>query len=334
MTDKILLNHGSGGKLTHDLIQKTILRYFKNPVLAPLNDSAVFNIPKGSKLAFTTDSYVVNPIFFKGGDIGKLAVCGTVNDLAMVAAEPLYLSASCIIEAGFPMKDLEKILKSMQAAAKEAKVSIITGDTKVVETGSADKIFINTSGIGIIRTKHNISGSNAKPKDKIIMSGTIGDHGIAILSARESLKTNISSDCAPLNQMVAEMQRISKNIHVLRDPTRGGLATTLNEIAKQSKVNILIDETKIQINETVSSTCELLGFDPLYLANEGKLVCFVSPEDAEKILKIMKKNKYGKKAAIIGEVTSSRETGVYLKTSVGGIRILDMLTGEQLPRIC
>lgn len=334
MSDKILLAHGSGGKLAHELIEKSFLRAFYNPLLAKLDDSATFDF--SGRLAFTTDSYVVNPIFFPGGDIGKLAVCGTVNDLAMAGAVPLYLSLSFIIEEGLPQEDLIHIVSSVKEAAEEAEVQIITGDTKVVNRGAADKLFLNTAGVGLIPEGVDISGSKAKPGDKVLLSGTIGDHGIAVLSQREGLSfsTKLQSDCAPLNKLVADIIKVSSQIHCLRDPTRGGLATTLNELAKQSKVGIKIEEEKIPVREEVQAACEMLGFDPLYVANEGKLVAIVAPEDAEAILKAMRKNTYGKDAAVIGEVRQEHPGRVVMKTRLGASRIVDMLVGDLLPRIC
>lgn len=331
---RILLSHGSGGKMSHDLVKKSFLPHLANPILARLDDSAVFDFE--GRLAFTTDSYVVSPIFFPGGDIGKLAVCGTVNDLAMVGARPLYLSLAFVIEEGFPEDDLGKILNSIQDAASEAGVQIVTGDTKVVNKGSADRIFINTSGIGLVPKGIDISGSNAKPGDKIILSGTMGDHGIAVLSQREGLQfsTTLESDCAPLNAMVSEILGISSDIHVLRDPTRGGLATTLNEIAAQSRLGIAIEEERVPIRKEVQAACEMLGLDPLYVANEGKLVAMVAAEDANSVLKVMRTNKYGNDAAIIGEVTGERPGQVVLRTAIGSSRIVDMMVGDMLPRIC
>lgn len=332
--DRILLAHGSGGKLAHDLVEKSFVTVLNNPFLALLDDSAVLNV--NGKLAFTTDSYVVSPIFFPGGDIGKLAVCGTVNDLSMSGAKPLYLSLSFIIEEGFLLKDLERIVDSIKSTAEEAGVKIITGDTKVVEHGSVDRLFINTAGIGKISQGVRISGSNAKPGDKIILSGTIGDHGIAVLSQRQGLSfgTKLESDCAPLGQLVVEMLKASKNIHSLRDPTRGGLSTTLNELAKQSKVGIKIDESKIPIRDEVTGACEMLGLDPLYIANEGKLIAIVAPNDSDKILATIKKNRYGGNAVVIGEVITEHPGRVVMKTLLGSSRIVDMLVGEPLPRIC
>ncbi len=334
MTDKILLAHGSGGSLSHDIVDKGILSVLGNPILNRLDDSAVFDA-KG-KIAFTTDSHVVQPMFFPGGDIGRLSVCGTVNDLSVMGATPLYLSLALIIEEGLPMEDLKAVVNSIKEAADEAGVKIITGDTKVVNRGNADKLFINTAGIGIIPDGVNISGHNAKPGNKVILSGTIGDHGIAVLSKREGIgfETKLESDSAPLNKMIAEMMQVSDKINCMRDPTRGGLSSTLNEIAEQSRVSIRIDEEKIPIRREVAAACEMLGLDPLYIANEGKVVAVVEAEDADKIVEIMKKNKYGRNAAVIGEVTEKHAARVMLKTALGTSRIVDMLVGEPLPRIC
>jgi len=334
MEDRILLAHGSGGKLSHDLIEKSFVSTLGNPILNKLDDSAVFEL--NGRLAFTTDSYTVSPIFFPGGDIGKLAVCGTVNDLAMSGATPLYLSLSFIIEEGLPTNELEKIVDSIYQAASEAEVKIVTGDTKVVNQGSADKLFINTSGVGIIPPGVDISGSSAIPGDKVILSGSLGDHGIAVLSQRQGLKLNvpIESDCAPLNRLVAEILEVSINLHCLRDPTRGGLATTLNEFAKQSNVGIRIYEDNLSVNEAVQAACELLGFDPLYVANEGKLVAVVAPADADKVLPKMRQNRYGNEANIIGEIVEEHPGRVIMKTHLGSSRIVDMPVGELLPRIC
>jgi hydrogenase expression/formation protein HypE len=334
MDESILLAHGSGGKLSHELVEKKFLPFLANPELSKLDDSAIFEA--SGRLAFTTDGYVVNPIFFPGGDIGKLAVCGTVNDLAMSGAKPLYLSLSAIIEEGFLFNDLEQIVQSIKKAAEEAEVNIIAGDTKVVSRGQADKLFITTSGIGIIPPGADISGGNARAGDKVLLSGTIGDHGIAVMSQREGLKFSMTleSDCAPLNKLVSQMLEASSRIHCLRDPTRGGLATTLNELAQQSKVGIVLDEAKIPVKDEVKAACELLGLDPLYVANEGKLVAIIHPADADKILTQMKNNVYGKDAAIIGEVTDEHRGKVVMKTKLGPSRIVDMLSGELLPRIC
>jgi hydrogenase expression/formation protein HypE len=333
--DKILLAHGSGGKLSHELIQNFFLPFFKNPILEPLDDGAkITDIAEG--LAFSTDSYVVNPIFFPGGDIGKLAVFGTVNDLSMVGAIPAFLSLSLIIEEGFPISDLKKIISSIHESAVQANVQIVTGDTKVVENGAADRIFINTSGIGWIRPGVNLSGINVKPGDKILLSGSLGDHEVAILSAREGFKFQeiIKSDCAPLNNLVDKILQRCPNIHCMRDPTRGGLATTLNEIANKSDVGIIIEEEKIPIRESVKGVCELLGLDPFYLANEGKLIAFCPPEEAEGVLEVMREDPLGKEGVIIGRVVEENKGRVILKTLIGGNRILDMLTGMQFPRIC
>lgn len=335
MNDKtILLAHGSGSRLSHELIERKFLPPFSNPLLAKLDDSAVFDI--SGRLAFTTDSYVVSPIFFPGGDIGKLAVYGTINDLAMSGAIPVYMSLSLIIEEGLTFSELERIVDSIKAATDETGVKIITGDTKVVNRGSADKLFINTSGIGLVPEGVNISGANARPGDKIILSGTIGDHGIAVMSQREGLKLSVpvQSDCAPLNKLVSQMLQTSSQIHCLRDPTRGGLATTLNEFARQSNVGIRVEEERIPVRDGVRAACELLGFDPLYVANEGKLVAIVAPQDADKVLTVMKENPYGADASIIGEVTAEHKGKVIMKTRLGASRIVDMLSGELLPRIC
>ena len=334
MEDRILLAHGSGGKLSHDLIEKSFVSALGNPILNKLDDSAVFELC--GKLAFTTDSYTVSPIFFPGGDIGKLAVCGTVNDLAMSGATPLYLSLSFIIEEGLLTNELEQIVNSICQAVSEAKVHIITGDTKVVNHGAADKLFINTSGVGIVPAGVDISGANAQPGDKVILSGSLGEHGIAILSKRQGLEFNVpvESDCAPLNRLVAEMLAVSTDLHCLRDPTRGGLATTLNEFARQSNVGIRIEEDSLPVNEPVQAACELLGFDPLHIANEGKLVAVVASSDADKVLAKMRQNRYGAEAGIIGEIVEEHPGRVIMKTHLGSSRIVDMPVGELLPRIC
>jgi hydrogenase expression/formation protein HypE len=333
--EKILLAHGSGGKLSHQLVNEVFLPIFDNPILNQLDDRAAITV-KGGNLAFSTDSFVVNPIFFPGGDIGKIAVCGTVNDVAMGGANPLYLSAGFIIEEGFPMEDLRKIVNSMKISADEAGVSIVTGDTKVVNRGAADKIFINTSGIGVVKRGVAVSGSNAKPGDKIIISGTLGDHGVAVMAKRQGLEieSDIKSDCAPLNHLVARILKVCKDVRVLRDPTRGGLATTLNEIALQSRVGIEIEESVIPVKDEVRGFCEILGLDPMYIANEGKLIAIVPAEKAEAVVKAMKKDKYGQDTTIIGEVVQEHPGKVYLQTIIGAKRMMDMLVGEQLPRIC
>jgi hydrogenase expression/formation protein HypE len=336
MNDRILLAHGSGGKLSHDLVKKSFISTLGNPILDKLDDSAVFELNNGGRLAFTTDSYVVSPLFFPGGDIGKLAVCGTVNDLSMSGAIPLYLSLSCIIEEGLLISELEKIVDSIRQTAAEAGVQIVAGDTKVVNQGDADKLFINTSGIGVIPQGIDISGTNARPGNRIIVSGTMGDHGIAILSKREGLSfsTTLQSDCAPLNRLVAEMLEESHQINCLRDPTRGGLATSLNEIARQSGVGIELEESLIPVRDEVRGACELLGLDYLYMANEGKLISIVEETVADGVLNRMKKHPYGENAMIIGRVCSEHPSRVLIKTQYGTSRIVDMLSGEPLPRIC
>jgi hydrogenase expression/formation protein HypE len=288
------------------------------------------------QLSISTDAHVVTPLFFPGGDIGRLAVCGTVNDVAMLGAKPLYLTAGFILEEGLEMSTLQRVIASMQAAAAEANVQIVAGDTKVVQRGKADGLYITTAGVGLIPIGTNISGTQAKPGDAIILSGSIGDHGIAVLGARGELgfESTIQSDVAPLNHLIEAMMNASHNIHVLRDPTRGGLATTLNEIAAQSNVGISLDEKTLPIHPEVASACEMLGFDPLYVANEGKLVAFVSREDADAVLQAMKSTRYGEGAVIIGEVTAEPRGRVLLKTSFGSTRVVDMLAGEMLPRIC
>lgn len=333
--ERILLAHGGGGTLSHQLISKLFYPHFKNDILSQQHDSGVFEL-NGLKLAFTTDSYVVQPIFFPGGDIGSLAVNGTVNDLSVAGAKPIFISAAFILEEGFEIEDLWKIILSMEKASKAAGVKIITGDTKVVDKGKGDKIFINTSGIGVVSKEIDISPKNCKPGDAVILSGKIAEHGIAIMSSRENLEfeTNIKSDTAPLNDMVERMLNVSKEIRVMRDPTRGGIASTLNEIAKVAKVGILIEEMKIPIAEEVKGACEILGLDPLYIANEGKLIAFVSERDAEKILNVMRAHPLGSEACIIGRVTSENAETVVMKTRIGSTRVVDMISGEQLPRIC
>lgn len=332
---QVLLAHGSGGKLSQDLVRDMFVGELANEALCRMDDSACLDVGEG-RLAFTTDSYVVSPIFFPGGDIGKLAICGTVNDLSTSGATPKYLSLALIIEEGLPFEDLSKVVYSIKTTAAEAGVCIVTGDTKVVNRGKADKLFINTAGIGVVPPGIQISGCNARPGDIVMLSGSIGDHGMAIMAQREGFTFNVpvESDCAPLNGLVASMMKASNNIHVLRDPTRGGLASTLNEIAAQSGVGIEIDETKIPVKDAVRSACELLGFDPLYVANEGKMIVIAAREDAEKVLAAMRTNRYGADAAIIGEVTAEHKNRVVLRTALGARRIVDMLSGELLPRIC
>ena len=333
--DKIILDHGSGGKISHHLTTEYILPAFDNPILADLDDGAIFFIGE-SRLAFSTDTYTVDPIFFPGGSIGDLAVNGTVNDVTMCGATPLYLSVGLILEEGFPINDFEKVMAEMGRAAAKAGVTVATGDTKVVPKGAADKIFINTSGIGVIPEGIDVSGNNARVGDKIILSGSLADHGVTILTQREGLTFDapLKSDSAPLNHMAKKMFAAGCSIHTLRDPTRGGAGTALNEIAQSSNVGIRIEEAKIPVKPEVSGICELLGFDPLYLANEGKLIAFVGPEDAEAVLAAMQEDEFGKDACMIGEVVAENPGQVFMETRIGGLRIVDMLAGEQLPRIC
>jgi hydrogenase expression/formation protein HypE len=333
--DKILLDHGSGGKMSHRLTKDLILPIFDNPILGDLNDGAVFEI-EGLRLAFSTDSYTVDPIFFPGGGIGDLAVNGTVNDIAMCGGIPCYLSLGLIIEEGFPFEDLNAVLKQTARAAEKAAVTVITGDTKVVPKGAADKIFINTSGFGIVPPGIEVGSARARTGDRIILSGTMADHGATIITRREGLSfaSSVASDSAPLSRMVRGMFGVSREIHVLRDPTRGGVGTALNEIAEKSAVGIRIVEEAIPVRAEVAGICELLGIDPLYLANEGKLLAFVAPGHAERVLEAVRSDGYGKDAAIIGEVIDEHPGQVVLQTRIGGLRIVDMLTGEPLPRIC
>jgi hydrogenase expression/formation protein HypE len=333
--NEIVLAHGSGGKLSHQLMEKMVLPQFWNELLEPLHDGAIFSIG-GQRVAFSTDSYVVNPIFFPGGDIGKLAVHGTVNDLAMCGARPLYLSVGFILEEGTPMEDFWRVVQSMREAAAAAGVMLVTGDTKVVDRGKADKIFINTSGIGAIPEGINIAPSRAQPKDKIIISGAMAVHGIAIMSRREGLEfeSEIASDTAPLNGLVETILAANKDVHVLRDPTRGGITSALTEIATAAKVGMLLNEDAIPISEEVKGACEILGLDPLYVANEGKLLAITAASEADRVLAAMQSHPLGREAAIIGEVTDDHPGFVMMKTRVGGKRVVDMLSGEQLPRIC
>jgi len=333
---KITMAHGSGGKASSDLIKDIFVDTFNNDYLSTMEDQARVEMPKGI-LTLTTDSYVVSPIFFKGGDIGKLAVTGTVNDLAMSGAKPLYLTCGLILEEGLPIETLDKIIKSMQKTAQEAGVKIVCGDTKVVEKGSADQIFINTAGIGVIASGIKIHSNAAKVGDKIIVNGYIGDHGATIMQSRAELaiSADINSDCQVLNHLVEKILNVSANgIHAMRDATRGGVATILNEIANDSKVCITLEEDNLPIRVPTRGVCEILGLDPLYLANEGTLVCVVSATEANLVLKTMQQTKEGKNACIIGEVTDGPEGIVALKTLFGGTKIIDKLVGDQLPRIC
>jgi hydrogenase expression/formation protein HypE len=331
----IVLAHGSGGKLSQQLIQEILLPQFRNELLDVQHDGAVFSA-NGTRFAFSTDSFVVSPIFFPGGDIGKLAVHGTVNDLAMCGAQPLYLSVGFILEEGLPMQDFWAIVLSMREAAATAGVALVTGDTKVVDRGKADKIFINTSGIGVVPKGVNIHPGRARPGDKIIVSGEIAVHGIAIMSVREGLEfeTEISSDTAPLNGLVSAMLAAATDIHVLRDPTRGGITSALSEIAQSARVGVDLHEAKIPISEEVNGACAILGLDPLYVANEGKLLVIVSAEDVDSVLSAMQAHPLGEKAAVIGSITDDHPGYVFMKTRIGGTRVVDMLSGEQLPRIC
>ena len=329
------LTHGSGGKATAQLVAELFAAAFDNQWLSQGNDQAVVARPENA-LVLTTDSYVVSPLFFPGGDIGSLAVHGTINDLAMAGAQPLYLTAGFILEEGLALADLKHVVDSMAKAARAAGVAIVSGDTKVVERGKADRVFINTAGVGVVRPGVAPSGDRAQPGDAILVSGTMGDHGVAIMSCRETLtfETAILSDSAALHELVAEMVAVVPDVHCLRDPTRGGLATTLNEIAQQSGVGMMIEETEIPLRPQVAAACELLGLDPLYVANEGKLVAIVAPEVAESLLAVMRAHPLGRDAAIIGTVHADAHHFVQMRTAFGGRRIVDWLSGEQLPRIC
>ena len=335
--DKILLGHGSGGRLSHDLIRELFVSSFSNDVLRQQTDSALVEVEPGL-ISFTTDSFVVDPIFFPGGDIGKLAVCGTVNDLSVSGAKPLYLSASFIIEEGFLFKDLETIVTSMADEARKAGVMVVTGDTKVVNRGKCDKLFITTTGIGILDIKYRDigTGKNIQPGDKLIINGSIGDHGMAILAARQELniQSHIKSDCACLNGLIGDVLKVTDEIKFMRDPTRGGLATVLAELVEGKSFGIKVEESSLVVSEKVRGFCELLGFDPLYVANEGKVLMVTSPGVAPKILDIMRKHELGKESAVIGEITGSHPGKGWIDTGIGGKRIIDMLSGEQLPRIC
>ncbi|NMC78926.1 MAG: hydrogenase expression/formation protein HypE [Chloroflexi bacterium] len=336
-TRQVVIGHGSGGRMTHDLIRRVFQAHFSSPALLAGNDFArVALSSEPGQLAISTDAHIVTPLFFPGGDIGRLAICGTVNDVAMSGATPLYLTASFILEEGLAMEQLERVARSMQAAAEEAGVQIVAGDTKVVEKGKADGLFISTTGVGWLPDGLTIGGECAQPGDVVLVSGTLGDHGIAVLAARGELgfETGVESDVAPLNHMIANLLRAAPHTHVLRDPTRGGLATTLNEIAAQSGVSILLEEKDIPLNPAVQATCEMLGFDPLYVANEGKLIVILPPEEAEAALAAMRAHPAGKMATRIGVVQASPAARVSIHTLIGASRLLDMLAGEMLPRIC
>lgn len=334
-TDRVLLGHGSGGRLSAQLMERVFLPAFGNPTLNQLNDQATFAID-GVRLAMTTDSFVVKPLFFPGGDIGSLAVHGTVNDLAMGGAQPLYLSVAFIIEEGLPLETLQRVTQSLQRAAHAAEVQIVTGDTKVVEQGKGDGLFINTTGIGVVPPVVVLGSAQARTGDKIILSGSLGDHGIAILAQREGLEfeTTIQSDSAPLHGLVQAIIATGATIRCMRDPTRGGLSSSLNEIAARSKVGMLIEEEHIPVREEVRGACELLGLDPLYVANEGKMIAFVEPSAADRVVEAMRAHEYGREARVIGTVVDQHRGTVVMKTTFGTTRIVDMLSGDQLPRIC
>ncbi len=333
--DRILLAHGSGGKLTHDLIREVFLPRFRGEALGKLADAAVLEMP-GGRLAFTTDSYVVKPLFFPGGDIGKLSVCGTVNDLSVVGAVPRFISCGFIIEEGFERASLERILDSMREAAAEAGIEVVTGDLKVVERGGADGLFINTAGIGLVPAGVDLGVEKIRGGDKVLLNGGLGEHGLAVLIQREGLKfqSEIRSDCAPLHRLAADLLRASAKVRFMRDPTRGGLATTLNEAAGGREWGIRIEEGAVPACDAVRGLCEILGLDPLYVANEGKLVAVVAPEDADRVLAAMRTNPLGAGGRIIGEVVERPKGRVVIRSAIGGLRIAEMLTGEPLPRIC
>ncbi len=333
---RIDLSHGSGGRAMAQLIEELFAAAFDNEYLRQGNDGALLPVPAGGRMVMAADAHVVSPLFFPGGDIGCLSVHGTINDVAVMGAKPLWLSASFILEEGFPLADLKRIVESMAAAAKEAGVPIVTGDTKVVEQGKGDGVFITTTGVGIVPEGVNLSGDQARPGDKILVSGTLGDHGMAIMAERESLgfSAPIQSDTAALHGLIETLLASGAQVRVLRDPTRGGLATTLNEIARQSKVGMMLQEKALPVNPEVAAACEFLGLDPLYVANEGKLVVIVSPEDEEKVLAAMRAHPLGLRAVTVGSVHEDAHHFVQMTTAFGGKRIVDWLTGEQLPRIC
>jgi hydrogenase expression/formation protein HypE len=334
--DQIVLGHGSGGRLTHDLIRRVFQAAFDNPALAQGDDAACLDLPEGGRLAITTDGHIVSPLFFPGGDIGRLAVCGTVNDLAVMGAVPQWLTASFILEEGLPRETLERVVDSMRVAAAEAGVTIVAGDTKVAERGKADGVFIHTTGVGRIPAGRDVGGAKARPGDIVLVSGPIGDHGMAVLAARGGLDfaIDVASDVAPLNGLVEAMFRARQDLHVLRDPTRGGVATTLNEIARQSGVAMLLDEDAVPVRPAVAAACELLGFDALYVANEGKLVAMVPARAADEVLAAMRAHPLGRDACRIGTVQDGPAGRVGMRTRLGTTRVVDMLSGEMLPRIC
>jgi hydrogenase expression/formation protein HypE len=332
---RVDMTHGSGGRAMAQLIEELFLKHFDNELLRQGNDQAAFEVSAG-RMVMSVDGHVISPLFFPGGDIGSLAVHGTLNDVAMSGAKPLYLSAGFILEEGFPLAELERIVASMGQATREAGVPVVTGDTKVVEKGKGDGVFITTTGIGVVPLGVNISGDRARPGDRIIVSGSIGDHGVAIMSSRENLQfeTTIESDSVALHRLVEKMVAEAPGIRCLRDPTRGGLATTLNELAQQSAVGMRLEEASIPVKPAVASACELLGLDPLYVANEGKLICICSAEDAERLLPLMQADLLGADARLIGEVVEDPHHFVQMETLFGGSRVVDWLSGEQLPRIC
>lgn len=333
----VQLAHGGGGRLSQILIEKMFLEAFRNPVLEGLADGAVLGLPDGGRLAFSTDTFVVRPLFFPGGDIGSLAIHGTVNDVAMCGARPLALSAGFVLEEGFPMEDLWRIVTSMKEAAGDAGVPLVTGDTKVVDRGKGDGVYLNTTGIGLVPAGVDVAPQRAQPGDKVLLSGGIAEHGIAIMSVREGLEfeTELETDSAALHRLTGSLlEHLGKGVHVLRDPTRGGVASALNEIAASAGVGIRLEEAAIPVAEQVRGACEILGFDPLYVANEGKCIAIVGPEVAERTLALMRDDPLGEKAAIIGEVVADDPGRVVLRSRIGGERVVDMLSGEQLPRIC
>lgn len=333
--EQIVLGHGSGGKMAADLIAKTFLPAFDNPALRAGDDGAVVDIPAG-RIVMSTDSHVVAPLFFPGGDIGHLAVCGTVNDVAVMGATPLYLTVGFILEEGLPLDTLQRVVNSMKQAAAEAGVQIVSGDTKVVQRGKADGLYISTTGVGILPEGRTLGGAQARPGDVVLISGTMGDHGIAVLAARGELgfETDIQSDCAPLNGLMASLLAACPDVHVLRDPTRGGVATTLNEIAKQAGVGITLFEKMLPVRPAVAAVCEMLGFDPLYVANEGKVLVILPRQSADRALAALRASKYGAEAVLIGEVSEAPQGRVLMKTAIGATRVVEMLAGEMLPRIC
>jgi len=329
------MSHGSGGRSMAQLIEELFVKHFDNDLLRQANDQAAFEVSAG-RMVVSTDGHVISPLFFPGGDIGALSVHGTINDVAMSGARPLYLAAGFILEEGLPLADLERIVVSMGRASRAAGVPVVTGDTKVVEKGKGDGVFITTTGVGVVPEGVRISGDQARPGDAILVNGTLGDHGVAIMSSRENLEfeTSIESDSAALHTLVADMVAAVPNIRCLRDPTRGGLATTLNELARQSGVGMRLRESAIPLKPAVAAACELLGLDPLYVANEGKLVCICAPGDAQRLLEVMRAHALGREAAIIGEVVEDEHGFVQMQTSFGGSRVVDWLASEQLPRIC